>query len=65
MSDRRYCYRTDDDGHEYLVPVDVVDEFEAHLREIYEEEAWDLIDKVNQYRIDGIHMYTFTDPQED
>lgn len=31
MSSERYCLRTDNDGHEYCIPVDRIDDFDKWL----------------------------------
>jgi hypothetical protein len=58
---QRYTVVSDDDGHEYVIPVEQRDEFYAWLadeeRSTYEEN-----DRYDEYRLNGGTL-TFTDPQ--
>ena len=67
MSEKRFCFMRDDDGHVYLIP--------AHLKEKFmriEEDAYlqrdftKFIDQFNQYRVGWSESaYSFTDPKLD
>ena len=63
MKDQRYCFLQDDDGHEYLVPVEDALDF-RHWVDSGESEL--TRDKFESYRLGGWRgRYSFTDPRED
>lgn len=54
----KYTLRRDDDGHWYIVRLDIEDEFDRLLTEIYNKQNYDIdlenidgIYRVNSYRI--------------
>jgi len=64
MEEDRYFFDSDDDGHNYLLPVELRDEWDV-LRN--EPNSWELPgwQKFEDRRIDGISEYTFTNPKTD
>jgi len=61
---QRYVFVGDDDCHDYLIPVEMKEQFETWLEagpywEDYEGEDFNL------YRIDGLREFSFTDPRSD
>lgn len=55
---KKYTLRRDDDGHWYIVRLDIEDEFDRLLTEIYNKQNYDIdlenidgIYRVNSYRI--------------
>ena len=58
---KRWCYRSDQDGHGYLVPIERRREFEAWLDQLTSPEA---VDSVPLYArpIDGIESISFQCP---
>lgn len=63
---QRYRYQTDEDGHEYLVPVEKMPEFREAMRKIYEENDFSPMASLDEFRIENFAgCYTFTDPRSD
>ena len=60
---QRYVFTKDDDGHDFMIPVELESEFKSWLKEDAESEDFDP-DKYSEYAIDG-HRYSFTDPRQD
>jgi len=63
----RYRFMQDDDGHVYLIPAELREEFMRLEEEGYVDGNFQpFIDKFDQYRKGySISAYSFTDPQED
>lgn len=63
----RWCFKTDDDGHRYLIPADEAEEFENLLREAYGEEDFIKFEEsFDKYRCSGsIQQYSFLNPRKD
>lgn len=60
----RYCFVRDDDCHNYLIPVEAKARF-LLLLETGEEDYWGTFnDEFEQYMIDAMTNWTFTDPKE-
>lgn len=57
----------DDDGHSYLVPVEAVREFEAHLESVYNEQDDDIAPMPDGVEALDSHLscYSFVDPRRD
>jgi hypothetical protein len=64
MSKQRYCFLSDDDGHDYMVPLELRDKFQKDMEEAYRIEDFGIVDWVDEYRC-GYHpsCYSFTDPK--
>ncbi len=61
MSDR-WCFKRDDDGHDYLIPLDMVEEFDKLLYET-DDHYESFINKFDEMRIGYPSGYSFTDPR--
>lgn len=64
---KRYCFLRDDSCHNYLVPLEDKEAFEAWV-DSYENEDYGAGAQIedirfNAMRIDGINGYSFTDPK--
>ena len=64
MSDQRWCFRSDEDGHGYLIPSERRDEFDRLLYEVGESDGYvSFTDAFDKYRAGGsFQQYTFTNP---
>lgn len=63
MSDQRYCFVRDEDCHNYLIPVELKERFKF-LLDSGEDDWWATFnDEFEQYRIDSMTYWTFTDPK--
>lgn len=69
--DPRYCFRKDEDGHNYLIPVTLRAKFDYLITKLenlpdYLDEWYSLSDDFNhifyEYRCDSPESYTFRDP---
>lgn len=61
---RRFCFKKDDSGHDYLVPWELRDRF----RELVEDEdAWEAFEETFGNMRINIHpsFISFTDPKEE
>ena len=58
--EERFFFSSDNEGHNYLLPLEYKDEF----YELLEEEEYDTPEwqKFEDRRIDGIEGYSFTNP---
>ena len=64
MTEQRYKFATDDDCHNYLIPVELYPLF-IQLLENGEADCYaSFCNKFDEYRIDGIYNYSFIDPKE-
>ena len=65
----RYRFVKDDDGHNYLIPVDLTEDFYDDLVQCLTVEGGLSYCKFNntfdQYRCDSISNFTFENPLED
>lgn len=65
MEEQRYCFIKDDDSHNYLIPV----EYAKHFTELLENGEDDCYAAFNnefdQYRVDAMTNWSFTNPKED
>lgn len=66
MSEKRFRFVKDDDGHDYLIPAELEKEFELWLIAVEDwDDTWNGPD-FDQYRTSmSPNNYTFTDPKED
>jgi hypothetical protein len=65
-TDQRWCFRRDDDGHNYLIPVELQKDFNMMLNEAFRSDDHDAFnEKFNQYQRDHWTSFTFTDPRDD
>jgi hypothetical protein len=64
-SDGRWCFASDDDGHDYLIPVELREKFKADMEKAYSSDDFSGVDWVDQYRT-GCHIncYSFADPKD-
>ena len=63
MSDR-WCLASDDDGHYYVIPLDLKEKFETDMTSAYASDDFSGVDWVDQYRTSGsIYCFSFTDPR--
>lgn len=58
-----FVFTKDDDGHDYLIPSFMKDEFHR-----LEEDGWDdnfeeFIDKFDEYRINSYYQFEFQNPR--
>ena len=61
----RFCFVTDGEGHNFLIPTELSLDFYGDL-EVGEEDAYaEFSNKYGQYAIDSMTNWTFTDPRED
>ena len=58
--EQRYQLVSDNDGHEYTIPVEQVEEFYEWLED-EERSTYEESDKYEDRRVDGV--LTFTDPR--
>jgi hypothetical protein len=79
MAEQRFRFVSDDDGHDYLIPADKKEEFDAWLegetrlwepglgREEFERRSaeQDGREDFNDYKIDAHEHYTFERPEVD
>lgn len=61
----RWCFLSDDDGHDYLVPLRLRAKFQKDMEQAYSTDDFSCVDWVDQYRT-GCHIgcYSFTDPSD-
>lgn len=64
MAEQRWRFASDEDGHHYLIPVELKEEFDEWLENVYGGKNWKGTD-FNSY-ICSIHTdnYSFTNPEE-
>ena len=67
MSEQRFRFMEDDDGHVYLIPAELREKFLEMEEDGYTTGDFNkFIDTFDQYRKGySISVYSFTDPQED
>jgi hypothetical protein len=66
LKGRRMCLMSDGDGHYYVIPASLRNEFNQLLEESEaKDDHTEFCDEFDEYRINGPHTLTFTDPQED
>ena len=58
---QRFTVVSDNDGHDYCIPVEAVKEFDAWLDD-EERSTYTECSKYDEYRLDGGRL-TFTDPK--
>lgn len=64
MEEQRFCFVRDDDCHNYLINVDDKERFLTLLRD-GEDDYWATFnEEFDQFRIDAMTNWTFTDPKE-
>lgn len=64
MTEQRYKFATDDYAQDYLIPVDLYPLF-IQLLENGEADCYaSFCNKFDEYRVDGVYNYSFTDPKE-
>lgn len=61
----RFCFKQDDNCHNYMIPVELVDSFNAELEKDWDDPDWEFDFLFAQYRCDSVQNWTFTDPKED
>lgn len=61
----RHCFVTDGDGHNFLIPHTLIDDFETSLENGEADYYADFNNKFGQYAIDSMTNWTFEDPKED
>ena len=62
----RYCFKRDDDGHNYLIPVSMRKSFENLLAAAIADDCYaDFNDVFMQFSIDAMTNWTFENPKED
>lgn len=62
---QRFCFRSDDDGHDYLIPADLRTAFDADMAAAYASDDFSGVDWVDQYRCGPPEAYTFSDPRRE
>lgn len=63
MTEQRYKFATDDDCHNYLIPVELYPLF-IQLLENGEADCYaSFCNKFDEYRVDGVYHYTFEKPE--
>lgn len=61
----KYCFRRDDDGHWYLIPVERSKLFSELLESGLENDDYcDFCNEFDEYRIDSPQHFTFENPEE-
>ena len=71
MSDKRFYFDTDDSGHDYLVPLELKEDFQNMSEDCYKDRTGmnfeaieNFEDKFGSMRIgESITRYSFTDPR--
>lgn len=65
MSTQRYCFKRDDDGHNYMIPVDIADLFTNLLINGEEDYYAEFNSTFMEYSCGGFTDFSFENPQED
>lgn len=71
MTEKRFRFMTDDDGHVYLIPADMREKFlemeeDVYLTVLDQGGVEKFIETFDQYRVgSSVSAYSFTDPQND
>lgn len=64
MSEQRWCFREDDDGHDYLIPLELTEKFRVDMEVAYETDDFSIVDWADEYRCEcWIGCYSFSNPQ--
>lgn len=63
MTEQRYKFTTDDDGHKYLIPVELYSLFVQLLENGEADYYCEFNNKFDEYRVDGVYHYTFEKPE--
>lgn len=64
MSTQRYCFKRDDDGHNYMIPVEMSELFDKTLDD-WEDDYVEFNNNFDSLRIDALTNWTFENPKED
>ena len=60
---QRWCFRSDDDGHDYLIPVELERKFSSDMEKAYETDDFSIVDWIDEYRCCHPSAYFFTNPE--
>lgn len=60
----RYCFKRDDDGHNYLIPVEMSGDFENDLLFGELDYYAEFNNKYEEYLINSFTDWTFENPKE-
>jgi hypothetical protein len=61
---QRWCFRSDDDGHYYLIPLELAKKFSSDMNKAYETDDFGIVDWVDEYRCSyHTSCYSFTNPE--
>ena len=63
MSEKRWCFRKDDDGHNYLIPAEMGQKFRDDMEVAYVTDDFGGVEWVDQYCCDSPEGFTFTAPE--
>lgn len=65
MNNTRYCFKRDDDGHNYLIPVDMADLFVNLLINGEDDCYTEFNNTFMEYSCGSVADFSFENPQED
>jgi hypothetical protein len=66
MTNKRFCFVSDNDSHSYIIPLEMRQEFSDLLEDSEKQDDYDLFNiRFDKYRC-NMHpnWYSFTDPKE-
>jgi hypothetical protein len=64
MKEQRYCFMSDDDGHKYLIPLELRTKFLEDMEKAYRTDDFRCVAWVDEHRCIHPSRYSFTDPKE-
>lgn len=61
----RYCFRSDGEGHNFMIPIQLSNKFSQMLEEGEKDWYASFCNEFNEYSIDAMTNWSFEDPKED